>query len=306
MSDEVPSRMARSALAWCTKRTCPFASSEWLARFRPLRYAKVVALRPYLDRPGPWLVAHRGGSALAPENTFPAFERAEALGAEAIEIDVHLSADGVVMVFHDDDTARLTGAPGTIEARTAAEIAALDAAWGFSPDGGRSFPLRRTAVRVPTLAATLERFPRMRFSVDAKRPDPVLADALARTVHDAGAEERVCVGSFFDAQARRLARLLPRACRFLPQRAAAWHVLAARSRVPGALCPRGWDLAALPRRKNGFGVVTPRTIAHFHRLGIPVHVWTVDDEQEMRELLAMGVDGIITDRPDVLARVLGR
>jgi glycerophosphoryl diester phosphodiesterase len=262
--------------------------------------------RPYLRSPGPWLVAHRGGSALAPENTLPAFDRAAALGADALEIDVRLTADGVVVVFHDEDTARITGTPGTIEGRTAAELARLDAAHGFSPDAGLTFPLRGGPVAIPTLAETLDRHPSMRLSVDAKSEDPALAEALARVVTDRGAVERVCVGSFFDEQAERLGRLLPDACRFLPQGAATCHVLAARGGGGGGDCPGGYDLASLPHRYGDLTVVDEAVVAWFHARGMPVHVWTVDDEREMRALLALGVDGIVTDRPDVLARVLGR
>jgi glycerophosphoryl diester phosphodiesterase len=265
-----------------------------------------VPRRRYLELAGPWLVAHRGGSALAPENTFPAFDRAVALGADAIETDVRLTSDGVVVVFHDEDTTRLTGEPGTIEARTLAEVSALDAAFSFSPDGGATFPLRGTGVTIPTFAATLARYPRLRFNVDAKSEDPALAEALAREVAAAGAVERVCLGSFFDAQAERLGMLLPDVCRFLPQGAATCHVLVARSGSSGAGCPRSYDLADLPQRMGPMTVVDAKVVSYFHERGMPVHVWTVDDEREMRELLALGVDGIVTDRPDVLARVLGR
>jgi glycerophosphoryl diester phosphodiesterase len=266
----------------------------------------MATARPYLELPAPWLVAHRGGSALAPENTLAAFDRAVALGADAIETDVRLSADGVVMVFHDEDTERLTGTAGSIEARTAAEIAELDAAFSFSPDGGGSHPLRGAGLRVPTLAEALRRYPRMRFNVDAKGPEPALADALARTIQEARAEDRVCVGSFLDAQAERLGALLPGVCRFLPEGAATMHVLAARSGAAPVGLPAGYDLADLPARIGDTVVIDPPVLEHFHRLGIPVHVWTVDREDEMLELLALGVDGIVTDRPDVLARVLGR
>ena len=262
--------------------------------------------KAYLDLPSPWLVAHRGGSRLAPENTLAAFDRATALGADAIETDVRLSRDGAVMVFHDEDTAALTGEPGTIEARTAAEIERLDAGWSFSDDGGRSFPLRGAGLRIPTLAEALRRYPRMRFNVDAKSEDPSLADAMARVVREARAEERVCVGSFFDAQAERLGALLPGVCRFLPQGAATRHVLAAKAGAAPVGLPAGYDLADLPARMGEVTVVDPPVVEHFHRLGIPVHVWTVDEEEEMRALLALGVDGLVTDRPDVLARVLGR
>jgi glycerophosphoryl diester phosphodiesterase len=265
-----------------------------------------MARRPYLDLPGPWLVAHRGGSALAPENTLEAFDRAAALGADALEIDVRRTRDGAVVVFHDEETLRLTGEPGTVEARTLAEVKALDAAFSFSPDGGATHPLRGKGVRVPTLAETLGRFPRMRFNVDAKTEDAALAESLAREVLAAGALDRVCVGSFFDAQAERLGRLLPDACRYLPQEAATCHVLNAKSGGQGAGCPKGYDLADLPHFMGEMRVVDAKVVAYFHGRGVPVHVWTVDDEREMRDLLALGVDGIVTDRPDVLARVLGR
>jgi glycerophosphoryl diester phosphodiesterase len=265
----------------------------------------MASRKPYLDLPGPWLVAHRGASDVAPENTLPAFDQAAALGVDALEIDVHRSADDVVFVFHDDDTRRITGDAGSIEGRTAAEVAALDAGFSFTPDGGATFPFRGAGVRIPTLAEVLLRYPSLRLSIDAKTADAPLARALAGVIREARAEDRVVVGSFFDAQAARLGRLLPDVCRFLPQRAAAWQVLGAALRVPPFGVP-AYQLAALPRRHRRVEVVTPRLIRHLHRRGVPVHVWTVDDEAEMRELLALGVDGIITNRPALAARVMGR
>jgi len=264
-----------------------------------------VAVHPYLDRPGPWLVAHRGGSLLAPENTLVAFDRAAALGADALEIDVRRTRDGVVVVFHDEDTARLTGQNGTIEERSLAEVRALDAAFSFSTDGGATYPMRGLGVTIPTLAEVLARYPGLRLNVDAKTPDAALAEALAAAVLAAGAARRVCVGSFHDEQAERLGQLLPGTARFFPQGAAACHVLAAKSGAPGAACPR-YELADLPHRLGGLTVVDAKVVRHFHAQHVPVHVWTIDEEAEMRELLALGVDGIVTDRPDVLAAVLGR
>jgi glycerophosphoryl diester phosphodiesterase len=262
--------------------------------------------RPYLELPSPWLVAHRGGSLLAPENTLAAFDVAARLGADAIETDVRRTRDGGVVVFHDDTTERLTGAPGTIEERTLSEVLALDAGWGFTPDGGLTHPHRGKGVAIPTFRETLERYPAMRFNVDAKPDEPALAEALAAVILAAGAEERVCVGSFHDAQAERLGALLPACARYLPEQAATCHVMAAMSGEKGAGCPKGYDLASLPFRMGEMQVVSPAVVEHFHRLDVPVHVWTVDDEHDMRALLAMGVDGIVTDRPDVLATVLGR
>ena len=260
--------------------------------------------KPYLSKPGPWLVAHRGGSLVAPENTLVAFDRAVELGADAIETDVHLTRDGVVVVFHDDETRRLTGQPGTIEARTLAEVEALDAAFGFTLDGGRTFPFRGLGVQAPTFLEVLARYPSMRFNVDAKHEDPALAEALVRVVRQAGAVERVCLGSFFDAQAERLGALLPEVARYLPEQAATCHVMAAMSGQPAEGCPRDYQLASLPHRMGDLEVITKPVVDHFHRLGMPVHVWTVDTEPDTRALLSLGVDGLVSDRPDVLARVL--
>jgi len=259
-----------------------------------------------LARPGPWLIAHRGGSRLAPENTLVAFDLAASLGADAVETDVRRTRDGTVVIFHDDDTARLTGAPGTIEARSLAEVGALDAGFAFTFDGGRTFPWRGAGVRVPTLAEALARHPAMRFNVDAKGEEAALAEALVAVVRQAGAVDRVCLGSFHDEQGERLRTLLPEAAHFLSQGPATEHVTAARAGAAPGSAPAGWDLADLPHRLGDMVVVDEALVRHFHALGMAVHVWTVDEEPDMRALLAIGVDGLVTDRPDLLARVLGR
>ncbi len=263
-------------------------------------------MKPFLSRRPPYLIAHRGGSRLAPENTLAAFDEAARLGADAIEMDVRLTADGVVVVFHDERTDRIAGAPGRVAGLRAAELVALDAGWHFTPDGGHTFPWRGRGLSIPTLAAVLARYPGMLFNVEAKDAAPALAEALARVVVEAGRVEDVCVGAFDDAQAERLRGLLPGACHFLPKGAATCHVMAAKG-VAGEPCPGGYDVADLPLRTDeGFTVVDEEVVRYFHRLGMPVHVWTIDDEREMQQLLEMGVDGIMSDRPDALKRIMGR
>jgi glycerophosphoryl diester phosphodiesterase len=265
-----------------------------------------VSDHPYFALPGPWLIAHRGGSGLAPENTLAAFDLAVRLGADALEIDVRRTRDGALVVFHDEETQRLTGQPGTIEARTLEQVRALDAGFSFSPDGGASFPFRGAGVAVPTLAGLLARHPVVRLNIDAKTEDESLARALAQVLLDAGAVDRACVGSFHDAQAERLGALLPGCARYLPEQAATCHVMAAKAGGGGEGCPEGYDLASLPHRMEGLVVVDEPVVGYFHARGMPVHVWTVDDPADTRELLRIGVDGIVTDRPDLLKGVLGR
>ena len=262
------------------------------------------ALKSFLALPGPWLIAHRGGARLAPENTLPAFDGAVELGAVCLELDVRRSCDGAVVVFHDEDTARVTGEGGSVEGRTLEELRRLDAGFAFTPDGGRSFPFRGRGVRIPSLAELLVRHPGTRLNIEAKGAEPELAEALVTDLRRAGAVGRVCIGSEGDAQGERIRALLPEACHFLPAGAARRHVIAAKSGMGAGSCPRGWDCADLPHRMRGFTVVSARVVRHFHALGMPVFVWTVDDEADMRQLLVAGVDGIMTDRPDLLARVL--
>lgn len=260
---------------------------------------------PYFALPRPWLVAHRGGSLLAPENTLVAFANAEALGAVALETDVRLSRDGEVMVFHDEETRRITGVPGTIEGRTRAEIEALDAGFGFTPDGGQTFPFRGKGVTIPTLAALLARFPRLRVNVEAKGAEPALAEALARVLRAARREGTACVGAAGWRQSARLRRLLPEYATYLCTLAAVPHLLAALTPFPAGWAPGGYDLAALPNhRVAGLPLISTRVVSYFHARGMAVQVWTVDGQEEMRRLLAAGVDGIMSDRPDLLAQVL--
>jgi glycerophosphoryl diester phosphodiesterase len=262
-------------------------------------------IHPYFALPGPWLIAHRGGAALAPENTIVAFENAEALGADAIETDVRLSRDGHVMVFHDEETRRICGVPGTIEGRTRAEIETLEAGFAFTDEFGL-FPWRGVGVGIPALADVLSRFPRMRFNVDAKSRDPALAVALARTLRDAASVDRVCVGSAHADQSNRLRELLPEWASFLPTGAALRHVASALHLLPARWCPEGYQLAALSRRAGHPRWFLRALQRHFGARAMPLQIWTVDDEQEMRRLLEAGVHGVMTDRPDVLKAVMGR
>ena len=261
---------------------------------------------PWFARPGPWLIAHRGGSALAPENTLAAFDQAARLGADALEIDVRRTRDGAVVIFHDEETTRLTGQPGTIEDRTLDEVRALDAGFSFSADGGATFPFRGAGLAVPTLAELLARHPALRLNIDAKTDDEPLARSLVEVLLATDALELACVGSFHDLQAERLGALLPGFARYLPEQAATCHVLAAKAGASGEGCPAGFELASLPHRMGELVVVDGPVVAWFHARAMPVHAWTVDDPADMRSLLALGVDGIVTDRPDLLALVLGR
>ncbi len=240
----------------------------------------------FLDHPGPIAFAHRGGTSDWPENTMRAFAHAVSLGYRYVETDVHLTADGVVVAFHDSRLDRLTDHQGLI---SAVEWKALRAArCGGEP--------------IPELADLLGTWPELRVNIDAK------SDAVVRPLLDAidrvGAQDRVCIGSFSDRRLVGVRRLSGgRICTSAGPRTVA------RVRMAGFGAPFGPVAAAclqVPVRVGRVTVVDARFVATAHRRGLPVHVWTVDDPAEMDRLLDLGVDGLMTDRPALLKEVLER
>jgi glycerophosphoryl diester phosphodiesterase len=249
----------------------------------------------YLDvaRPGrPLAFAHRGG-AYHPElegleNTLAAFRHAAELGYHYLETDVHSTRDGILLAFHDAALDRVTDRKGRIEALTVAEV-------GEALIGGRE--------RVPTLAALFEEFPQARFNIDLKAAAAV--PLLARFVEERGAWDRVLVGSFSPRRLNAFRRLTGGR---VATSAHPLEVVAFRFLPSGRLAERATRgrVAALqvPHRRGPLRVVTPGLVRRAHAAGKHVHVWTVDDPDEMRELLDRGVDGLMTDRTDILKAVL--
>jgi glycerophosphoryl diester phosphodiesterase len=240
---------------------------------------------PFLRHPAPLAFAHRGDQEAAPENTMAAFASAVGQGFGVIETDLRASEDGVVFIFHDPTLDRMVGRPGMIESLGRAEIAKLKI---------------RGAHHVPRLAEALEAFPNTRFNLDCK--SDAAATLLPQVLARADAWDRVCVGSFDD---RRLARLRGACGPKLCTSTAMKEVARVRFRswfLPLPLPPG--DCLQVPRRWRTIPIVDERFLATCHRNGLPVHVWTVNEESEMRRLLDLGVDGLMTDHPRVLKRVL--
>lgn len=241
----------------------------------------------YLDASPPLAIAHRGGAAQGAENTHAAFARAVAAGYRYLETDTHASADGVAVLFHDDNLTRMTGEDKAIEDLTWADLRTIRI------DGN---PL------IPRLDEVLEEWPQVRFNIDVKTDasvDPTL-DAIAAT----GSRDRVLIGSFSDDRLARVrAATSPRLATAMGPREVA--VLWAASRVAAGLVgfvPRA-AAVQVPLRRGRLRIVDRKFIAHAHRIGIHVHVWTIDDPGLMTELLDLGVDGIMTDQIDILADV---
>jgi glycerophosphoryl diester phosphodiesterase len=243
------------------------------------------------------IVAHRGASAIAPENTLAAFTRAVGAGADAIELDVHVTADDVPVVLHDPTLDRTTDRAGAVAALPLSDVCAADAGARFSADGGRTFPFRGQGLRVPTLEEVLAAVPATPLLIELKTPhaQPAVRRAIER--HDAAAR---CVIASFDAAALTAFPVPP----FLVGAATPdvrRHLLLASLGLPSR--PR-CRLFAVPERRGLLPVVTRRFVAAAHRAGRPVHVWTVDDPATARRLRGRGVNGIITNDPAAMREAL--
>jgi glycerophosphoryl diester phosphodiesterase len=231
---------------------------------------------PFFGSERPLVFAHRGGSALAPENTIAAFDNGLALGADGLELDVHLSRDGVVVVHHDRTLDRTTTLQGPIAARTADEL---------------------SRAGVPRLDDVLARY-RTRIIVELKVNHPDLAQAVVDAVRQAGAVDRVCLGSFGWKVLRTVRALEPAIATSAARQEVRWALYRSWCRWPVTrVAYQGYQI---PEVSGTTRVVSPRFVQHSHAAGLRVQVWTVDTEEAARRLLAWGVDALITDRPDII------
>lgn len=225
--------------------------------------------------------AHRGGAKLAPENTIEAFDRGLAAGADGLEFDVRLSRDGEVVVIHDPTINRTTPGTGAVSDLTADELSR----W-----------------RVPRLREVLERYRDHALIIELKESNGLLARKVVDLVREHDATDRVALGSFHATPMRIARELEPR----IPTGAAKPEIRLALYASYIGIAPvwASYQSLQVPERSRGRRVVSRRFIRAAHRAGLAVHVWTVDEERDMRRLIGWGVDAIISDRPDVAIRIV--
>jgi len=261
-------------------------------------------LRPRPGTPyaaGAMLVAHRGGAGLAPENTLEAFRSAISdWRADMLEMDVRLTRDRRVVVIHDATVDRTTDGTGMVAQMTLEEIRTLDAGFRFLDPWGRLL-FRGRGARVPTLEEVLEACPDIWINVEVK--EPAAARPTVEIVERHGAVSRVLIAAEHEA-CRRGARGYAGPWGASRRQLLPFWVL---HTLPGGgpYTPSA-DVLQVPETWNGLRIVSPRFVREAHRRNLPVQVWTVDNPKDMERLLEWGVDGIQTDRPDVLAEVLSR
>lgn len=249
----------------------------------------------------PQIIAHRGGSTLRPENTMVAFRHAYALGARTMELDVHLTTDEVLVVHHDDTVDRTTNGSGPISGRSWLDVRSLDAGYRFQ-DASGAVAFRGAGVVIPTLEEVFTSFPDCAFIVELKPTGSGIARAVRTFIDAHRVDERVCVAGFDEPTLVAYRALPGPRTRTSAGRSAITRFWAASRLGLDRAMRLPYQMLQLPVRHNGLPVIDRRLLAAARRARIEIHAWTIDDRAEMERLLALGVDAVITDAPDVYPR----
>ena len=248
------------------------------------------------------VLAHRGWSGHYPENTMPAFEKAAALPIDGLETDIRSTADGVPVIMHDETVDRTTNGAGPVNEFTLAGLKRLDAGHRWTPDGGRTFPFRGQGVTVPTLAEVFSAFPHLWLNIDIKQKKPPIVHAFAGMIRQFHMEENVCAGSFDTPTIHAFRRACPEAATAASV-LEALRLLVLNKLFLARLYQGKAGVLQVPEHYRRRRIVDRRLVKASHRQGLAVHVWTVNERKDMERLLAMGVDGLITDYPDRLLKI---
>lgn len=266
---------------------------------------KPVARHPYWSGAAPSVIAHRGGLGLWPENTIYAFRRAAELGADVLEMDVRRSADGHLVVMHDETVDRTTDGAGFVAALALETLQRLDAGYRWSPDGGRSYPFRGQGLTVPTLREVFVALPRARMNLEIKARGPELSEPLCALIREQRMAERVVVASFGQEAMDAFRSACPEVATAATAAEARRFFQLASLFLDPLSAPRAHALQ-VPERLGSLEILRPSFLRAARRHNLKIEVWTVNDPQIMQRLVALPVDGIMTDYPDRLLALLGR
>lgn len=257
-------------------------------------------LYPFFYGEKPRIIGHRGASGEAPENTLLSFQRAFEEGAQFVELDVRGSKDGEVVIIHDATLGRTTNGRGRVSRHRLKELKALDAGYWFTTDGGKSYPYRGQKIDIPTLRELFSTLPQAKAIIEIKQARPSIVKKVIETVRQAGKEKQVLLATEKDQIMKEIrgglqVADLPIATGFSYGEVAAFMAWLAGGKR-GSYDPAG-QAFQIPCEYSGMTLVSAPTLQAAHDLGLEMFVWTVNDRDQMRRLLELGVDGIITDFP---------
>jgi glycerophosphoryl diester phosphodiesterase len=292
----------RRFLFWLTTVILATAAIAYLTL---LLLARPVRDHSFFSSASPQVVAHRGGRGLWPENTLLAFREATSLGVDVLEMDVQRTKDGALVILHDETVDRTTNGTGAVGDLTLAEVQALDAGYQWTTDDGATYPYRSQEVQIPTLEEVFRALPDERLNIEIKQFEPPITEPVCRMIREHGMQERVLVASF---DPRTMADFRVR-CPEVATSATAPEIrlfLTMHKIYLGNLYCGVAEAFEVPPRLGALEVVTPDFVEGAHHHNVRIWAWTIDSKEEMKRLLQLGVDGILTDYPDRLLEVLER
>lgn len=260
----------------------------------------------YTDAPRTLVIAHQGGDGVWPGDTLFAFEQAVAIGSDVLEMDAHITKDGRIVLMHDEAVDRTTDGTGLIEEMTLAELKQLDAAYDWTNDEGATFPYRGQGIQVPTLDEVFEKFPQMRYAIEIKKTTNPMEQPMCDLIRKYGMQDRVVVASFHDAVMQNFRALCPEVTTSASRGEVTRYVLLGKAFLWGFYAPQFQTIQPPydPAESLNIPIMTERFIRESQTKGIRVEPWTVNDPAIMKQYITWGVDGIITDRPDLMMEVL--
>ena len=276
----------------------------------PLGLVLLAALkRPQSQPPHPYfaggeflVAAHRGGVLLGPEGTLHIFRRAVEMGADVLDMDLRLSADGALVIFHDSRVDRTTNGEGRVNSLTLEQLQSLDAGYRWRGEDD-SYPYRGQGLRIITLEEVFRAFPEQRLMMEIESQEARISRDLCNTVRAHARQESVIVSSFIGEVLDAFRDACPEVATAASTGEVTWYWLLHQMRLENLYSP-DFQLFQVPERRHSLTVVDRRFVECAHARNLPVHVWTVSRREDMRRLLDLGVDGIITDKPDALLELL--
>jgi len=257
------------------------------------------------DLPYPLVIAHQGGYGLWPGDTLYAFEHAAELGVDVLEMDLHITADGVLVINHDETVDRTTDGTGEIEKMILAEVKALDAGYTWSNDNGETFPYRGMGLTIPTLEEIFQAFPGYHMNIEIKTTTNSMAVPFCEMIRAYGMQDKVLVASFLDERMAEFRNICPEVATSSARQETTVFVLLSKAFLGRLYSPAFFSLQ-VPEESGGITVMTSQFVHAAHERNLHVEPWTIDDPDQMKLYIVWGVDGIMTDRPDLMLAVLGR
>jgi glycerophosphoryl diester phosphodiesterase len=260
----------------------------------------------YAGVSSPLVIAHQGGDGLWPGNTLYAFEKALETGADVLEMDAHITKDGHIVLIHDETVDRTTDGEGSVDDMTLEELKHLDAGYDWSGDDGQTHPYRGQGIRIPALAEVFERFPQMRYAIEIKRSGIPMEQPLCDLIRLYNMQEKVLIASFHDASMQTFRTTCPEVATSASRGEVTKFVILGKIFLSGLVAPGYQSIQPPydPEESYNIPIMTRRFIREAHAKNIRVEPWTVNDPDLMRQYIGWGVDGIITDRPDLMAEIL--